>query len=1276
MHLAISFVAARRDRVSSAAQVTTIVAFATAWGPKHGGINAFNADLLNALSSHIRNAQIICVILGGQIDPTIAPVDGVRIVRVPAGENMELSVGQLHEIENSLTSGKVQPTSVVWVGHDLATGFQARAAQRKLGGVCALIKHASYTDYSGVKHLDPHVASQKEALQRSLFTQADVAFGIGPLLTHRLKDMVSPTKVHNLVPGISKFDTHPTQGRLSAVAFGRLDEDNDRVKQGHLAVHAFARAVRHAKTLPGLADGLFDNPVIKLIGIDADPTVTKKLLTEAEDEAERVVDIRLLPFLDGRDELITQLGSANVSLFLSWHDGFGLSAWEAIGAGIPLIISRATGVYKMLEQIGGRATGCVTPLDIRGSFGFSDGNNFRDADADAVCNALIQVAMDLPAKLKDAQNLRTLLLNEGLTWSATAEAFTRGISSTDDVEHRPTSIRRTPVGHLSDPALPVVEPAERLIKSLSIPERIVLVALVSAARPLHVKDLGLDFAPGLALDEIEAICAALLSRSILCIDNGLLTVPPDQKAGLLPAFARLIAAELVSGEFVLVCGFRLRTLSSVRQLPVPEQDLLSAIAGLLQLEYGARSSLESALLNLLADLSNDHSSLPANVLTLIGYVRGHLSDLLLPACSLLSPDFRAVTAANLDIGKCKLVRPRFTSNLRNISATAFGRLRHTLLIGDSVGNIALFEWPNSFLIWRVPLHTQWVRGIVCATKSSRAFSCGEDGRICSFSLTGDATTSIEIGKACWNLTFSADEERLAVAADDGQVHILAVNSDAPRLMCRLGEDPIRAIAWHATYSAFVTGGDAGVLHLVNPQTAEAREFARIGDGVRSLCVLECGSLLVGGQRGTMWRLSAEGGITSELCFHSAEVRALVPTTPGRYISASRDGRIAFWLDNNDVPAAVVKGFDGGVRCAAYNGDELAFGTENRALITLAADGQILGEITGVLNETWATYVSADQEVLVGSETGALLVFRDIQSIEKPSTLHAHERRIRSIAISSDGGRMVTGSSDRTVRLWVRADRRWTLDQQLPAHLTWLRALCFYESRWAIIGAGDGRLRVWDCAKRTWNSEVAVHEKDIQGITAFPKAQRIVSIGKDRKVAVSSFDRALQVRDRKILPAVPWSMTADSERRICYIGLDTGQLFALQSFSELVVIEGTRDGAALTSLVCVESGDRIVAASSDGFLTSYKLEGTRIVGSAVVHAHLGGCNCIATLSGGEYLISTGTDGSIGLWSVTDLRLIKRFHTCLPYERMVFDPTGFPLALLTDLESLGAVRVDLT
>ena len=403
----------------------TVVAIATTWGYANGGLNSLNTDLLRALSRVAPDVNIVCVVPSApKINSDVGA--NLKLVEIPGLDPSAPSDDLLEIVLQELRTRPGFPASCVWLGHDIITGpATLRLRALASGGSLAVVQHTSYSDYSALKHLDPLHATEKHRLQKQIFAAADVAFAVGPLLTSRLKDVIpSAARIHTLIPGLSILESTHATSRLCAMSFGRLDIENDRIKQGRLVAAAFASAISHARSTPGLDLPIFENPTLKLLGLDDNPEIRNAVLRSVERQAHRALDVRLLPYLDDRQLLLREFDGVNLSLFLSWHDGFGLSAWEAIGMGIPLILSEATGVYKLLEQIGGIATGCVTSVDIRGSYGLESDQNFHRDDVRAVRDAILSIGTKLQAKLTDADNLRRLLYQQkGFTWEAAARGF-------------------------------------------------------------------------------------------------------------------------------------------------------------------------------------------------------------------------------------------------------------------------------------------------------------------------------------------------------------------------------------------------------------------------------------------------------------------------------------------------------------------------------------------------------------------------------------------------------------------------------------------------------------------------------------------------------------------------------------------------------------------------------------------------------------------------------------------------------------------------------------
>jgi len=110
---------------------------------------------------------------------------------------------------------------------------------------------------------------------------------------------------------------------------------------------------------------------------------------------------------------------------LSWHEGFGLAAWESIGAGIPLILSQNSGVYELLNDHGGMARGCVKSIEVLGSS--SGAEPFQECDLQAATTAVLDIARDIKAAIRDADNLRNFLKEVGYTWESAALKFVHAV---------------------------------------------------------------------------------------------------------------------------------------------------------------------------------------------------------------------------------------------------------------------------------------------------------------------------------------------------------------------------------------------------------------------------------------------------------------------------------------------------------------------------------------------------------------------------------------------------------------------------------------------------------------------------------------------------------------------------------------------------------------------------------------------------------------------------------------------------------------------------------
>src|SRR6266568_6793373 len=124
-----------------------LVALADAWGPRYGGVNAFNHDLCIGLASRLHeDSQLICAVpRASQEEQSAASNANVTLL---VTESDRLDSGDIARVLNQVGYGEI----AWWIGHDVITGPMALKCKSLLGGKVALIHHMNYLDYVAFKH--------------------------------------------------------------------------------------------------------------------------------------------------------------------------------------------------------------------------------------------------------------------------------------------------------------------------------------------------------------------------------------------------------------------------------------------------------------------------------------------------------------------------------------------------------------------------------------------------------------------------------------------------------------------------------------------------------------------------------------------------------------------------------------------------------------------------------------------------------------------------------------------------------------------------------------------------------------------------------------------------------------------------------------------------------------------------------------------------------------------------------------------------------------------
>jgi tetratricopeptide (TPR) repeat protein len=472
--------------------MTNVLLLATAWGPRHGGINAFNHDFAIGLKDVLATkGTVYCAVLRPtREDREAASHCGVTLINVdrdPGSSRYDPAWGL--EILNQLRRDHGDPLIDWWVGHDLismAAALSGREAAN-YGGIAA-IKHTSHFDFksgqygSGSRAIIPHDQ------QIDLFNKADKHFGVGPLLTEKMGDQLNEHNATMLVPGFpGEFQGRPPKTDLVLTTFGRMDRLSDRIKQGSLAVAALARACCDAREVAekqGQRSRLTGNPAIQVIGITEGDSEEEKALRRLAAKRCPGLNVIPMPFDEDRQAVLNRVRRSNIALMLSTHEGFGLTGWEAVAAGTPLIVGEDSGLFQLISAPGGEEDkDRVVAIRIEGTIHADADPPFTKRDEERASQAIAQVANDLASWQVKASALRASLVQRfGCTWQDTARTFLDALGSPPGCraggESSNASHPDAPPALIRMPELPAFDSATSSPRLLLLPE--------SGVVPFHV----------------------------------------------------------------------------------------------------------------------------------------------------------------------------------------------------------------------------------------------------------------------------------------------------------------------------------------------------------------------------------------------------------------------------------------------------------------------------------------------------------------------------------------------------------------------------------------------------------------------------------------------------------------------------------------------------------------------------------------------------------------------------------------------------------------------
>lgn len=455
-----------------------------------------------------------------------------------------------------------------------------------------------------------------------------------------------------------------------------------------------------------------------------------------------------------------------------------------------------------------------------------------------------------------------------------------------------------------------------------------------------------------------------------------------------------------------------------------------------------------------------------------GYKRGTLSSTLKIHCILVTPNGRFAVFgwegvrrgwSVWDLRRNKISRDVICGAVNAVAILPNGKS----VITASGAKLKIWDLKSGVEKQSLIGHSEW--------KSGQTFTTGRESEIQAIAVTRDGRKAVSASSdrtlKLWNLLEGKDE--IAFIGHSGSVNAVALTENGHMAVSGSSDKTVKV--WD--------------LKRVKVPSVSIGHFLKIN----TLSISPDGRLLVSGSDDNtikVWDLEKHQEICT-LKGHRGAVLAVVVTPDNRYAVSSadlNDGMLRLWDLVRGEPVGCLKTVNDSIRALALTPDGRAAVYGFGAGVVRIDDYRIsIGQTLKIWN--------LDEREAKDLSVGGSPIY-DV--MDEPDPLE--HQTIRTLAVLPDNKRVITGSTDKTLKIWDL--KTWAHLHTLSGHSNSVQSVAVtQDGNYAVSGSADRTVRIWDLIKNKLVSTLVGHTESVSSVSLTPCNSYIVSASLDSSLRV-------------------------------------------------------------------------------------------------------------------------------------------------------------------------------
>lgn len=437
-------------------------------------------------------------------------------------------------------------------------------------------------------------------------------------------------------------------------------------------------------------------------------------------------------------------------------------------------------------------------------------------------------------------------------------------------------------------------------------------------------------------------------------------------------------------------------------------------------------------------------------------------------------------------------------------------------------------------------------------------------------------------------------------------------------------------------------------HGIRVWNVETGQLERVLDGhhgdVNALAVTSDGRLLIsasGDDTLAVWDLAS--GLRQRVIHVDGDGVHDVALTPNgnRLVSASENGRITLWSLRWGSEIRTMHGRHSSAQAVAVTPDgklAVSGSVDKTVRVWNLATGRLVRTLHGHTETVWSVAVSPDgiqvasgSGFIYGKPRDATVRLWDLATGTMTRVFEGHRSAVNSVAFSAGGRRLLSASADGTLREWNCATGEELHSvRAATGHIsTIVSAVAVLPgSSRAVTGSFDRTVKVWDLTRQAVLDRYA-HKDSVSFLLFTADGKRVISGASDAKIWDLESGRQRRIQE-DLARLQDMAVTPDG-KRLLMVQADGSVIISELESGTTVLRLPSPDGAiapGIRRIAVTPDGLRFVVSSAQDDLT------LRDLSDGTVTASLPGSqdvNCFALTANGRSVLVGSDDHRTRLWT---------------------------------------------